>query len=302
MGSVSNCLAKNLESFGDQVEIYLSQEVDEIKLDESDNGLMSKGVLLKNGTFIESDCIFSNCTPRITFEKFLKSYNLEKSQDNQVAKFIKRIKNINYESGTMKINLAVNKLPNFTADPNLFDNKPMPHHQCTIHFNCENMQLLDEAFLQAKQFNRPSETPMIEMVIPSSLDPTLAPKGSHVVLLFCQYFPIDRKTNVESRKKYADIVLNSIEKYAPGFKDSIIGIDILTPLDLEKTFGLTGGNIFHGAMPLNQLFINRPVSGWSSYKTPIKNLYLAGSGAHPGGGVMGAPGRLAALEFLSNIN
>lgn len=302
MGSISNCLAKNLKSFGDQVEIHLSQEVDEILLEESDHGLMSKGVLLKNGIFIESDCILSNCTPRVTFENFLKSYNLEKSQDNQVAKFIKRIKTINYESGTMKINLAVNKLPNFTANPNLSDNKPMSHHQCTIHFNCENMHLLDEAYLQAKQFNKASETPMIEMVIPSSLDPTLAPKGSHVVLLFCQYFPIDRETNGETKQKYADIVLNSIEKYAPGFKDSIIGKDILTPLDLEQIFGLTGGNIFHGAMPLNQLFINRPVSEWSSYRTPIKNLYLAGSGAHPGGGVMGAPGRLAALEFLSNIN
>ncbi|RNA16878.1 pyridine nucleotide-disulfide oxidoreductase domain-containing 2 [Brachionus plicatilis] len=287
MGSVSDCLAKNLESFGDQVEIYVSQEVDKIELEESDQGFRSKGVLLKNGAFIESDCILSNCTPRITFEKFLKSYDLEKSQDDQVASFIKRIKNINYDSGTMKINLAVNKLPNFTANPNLSHNKPMPHHQCTIHINCENMQLLDDAFLEAKMFNRPSETPMIEMVIPSSLDPTLAPDGSHVVLLFCQYFPIDRENNAQSKQKYAEIVFNSIEKYAPGFKDSIVGIDILAPFDLEQTFGLSGGNIFHGAMPLSQLFINRPVSGWSSYKTPVKNLYLAGSGAHPGGGFNG---------------
>lgn len=301
MGSISNCLAQNTKSFGDKIEIYLSQQVSEIKLEQSNDSLKSKGVLLKNGMFIESDYVLSNCTPKITFENFLKEYNLDKHEDNRVANFFKRIKNISYESGTMKINLAVNKLPNFTANPNINENQPMPHHQCTIHINCENMQLLDDAYIEAKRNNKPSQMPMIEMVIPSSLDPTLAPPGSHVILLFCQYFPIDRSTNSVTKEKYAQIVFDSIEKYAPGFKNSIVGKDILTPFDLEQTFGLTGGNIFHGAMPLSQLFINRPVSGWSSYKTPISNLYLAGSGAHPGGGVMGSAGRLAALECLSSL-
>ncbi|CAF0707112.1 unnamed protein product [Brachionus calyciflorus] len=301
MGSISNCLAQNTKTFGDQIEIHLSQEVSEIKLENKENNLKTKGVLLKNGKFIESDYILSNCTPKVTFEKFLNEYNLEKSDDKKVSNFFKRIKNINYESATMKINLAVNQLPNFTADPNLRGNTPMPHHQSTIHINCENMQLIDDAYTEAKSLNRPSQTPMIEMVIPSSLDPTLAPKGSHVILLFCQYFPIDRLNNSETKEKYAQIVFDSIEKYAPGFKKSIIGKDILAPYDLEQIFGLTGGNIFHGAMPLSQLFINRPVSGWSSYKTPITNLYLAGSGAHPGGGVMGSAGRLAALECLTNL-
>lgn len=303
MGSISRCLAHNANSFGDKIDIFLSQEVSEIKLEETNGNISSKGVLLKNGKFIESDFVLSNCTPKVTFLDLLKKYNLNKHEDKEVSNFFKRIQNINYESGTMKINLAVNKLPNFLADPNQKDHSsPMPHHRCTIHINCENMKLIDDAFNEAKNLNKASTTPMIEMVIPSTLDPTLAPKGSHVVLLFCQYFPIDRETNEVSKEKYAKLVFDSIEKYAPGFTNSIIGKDILTPFDLENVFGLTGGNIFHGAMPLNQLFFNRPVSGWCSYKTPIENLYLAGSGAHPGGGVMGSAGRLAALECLSVLN
>lgn len=302
MGSISKCLAQNTKSFGDKIEIYVNQEVSEICLDQKGDKIKSKGVLLKNGNFIQSDYVLSNCTPETTFNQFLRKYNLKKHQDLEVANFFKRIDNIDYESGTMKINLAVNKLPNFKADPNVNENTLMPHHRCTIHINCENMKLIDDAYIEAKHLNKASSTPMIEMVIPSSLDPTLAPKGSHVILLFCQYFPIDRQTNDITKEKYAKLVFDSIEKYAPGFTNSIIGKDILAPFDLEKVFGLTGGNIFHGAMPLSQLFINRPVSGWSSYKNPIKNLYLAGSGAHPGGGVMGSAGRLAALECLSSIS
>lgn len=304
MGAISNCLATNAKSFGDQIEIYLDQEVDKIILEDHNNceNIHSNGVLLKNGKFIESDYVLSNCTPRVTFEKFLKSYNLRDHEDNSISNFFKRVEKINYDSGSMKINLAVKKLPNFIADPNMNgDSVPMPHHRGTIHLNTESMQLLDTAYNETKLSNKPSSKPMIEMTIPSSLDPTLAPKDHHVVLLFCQYFPMDRENPDQSRDKYANIVFDSIEKYAPGFKDSIIGKDILTPYDLENIFGLTGGNIFHGSISLSQLFINRPVSNWSAYRTPIKNLYLAGSGAHPGGGVMGSAGRLAALECLNSM-
>ena len=301
MGSISNCLAKNAKSFGDQIEIFLSQRVEKIELDAN---LRAKGVLLDSGKFIESDYVLSNCTPHVTFKQLLKENNLSKHSNQDVANFFKRIDNISYKSGTMKINLAVNKLPNFIADPNESENKLMPHHRCTIHINCENMKLIDDAFNEANLHNKPHKTPMIEMVIPSSLDPTLAPKGSHVVLLFCQYFPMaaSKEENEVLKEKYSKLVFDSIEKYAPGFTESIVGKDVLTAFDLEKTFGLTGGNIFHGAMPLSQLYINRPVSQWSSYTTPIKNLYLAGSGSHPGGGVMGSAGRLAALECLKTIN
>lgn len=303
MGSISKCLAENAKSFGDQIDIFVSQEVSEIKLKKQDKGEAMKveGVLLANGKFIEADCVLSNATPHVTFNKLLQTYNLENSKDQDTGEFMRRVKNIQYESGVTKINLAVSKLPNFKADPTVDENVPMPHHRCTIHFNCENMGLIDEAFKDAKYHGIPSRKPMIEMVIPSSLDPTLAPKGAHVILLFCQYFPNHIK-DAKAKEDFSNAIFDCIEQYAPGFKSSIIGKDVLVPNDLENIFGLTGGNIFHGAMSLNQLFINRPVSGQYSYNTPIEGLYLAGSGAHPGGGVMGSPGRLAALECIKSFN
>jgi phytoene dehydrogenase-like protein len=255
-------------------------------------------------TSIEADYVLSNCTPHVTFEKLLSEYNLAESKNDDISGFFKRIRNINYESGVIKINLAVSRLPDFTADPNISPNKPMPHHGCTIHFNCENMNLIDSAYQDAKYRNLPSTKPMIEMVIPSSMDPTLAPKGSHVILLFCQYYPKAKDPVLDAtlKQEFALSVYNTIEQYAPGFKQSIIGQDILSPTDLENIIGLTGGNIFHGAMTLNQLFINRPVGNYGSYNTPIDGLYLAGSGSHPGGGVMGSPGRLSALLCLNKLN
>ena len=284
MGSVSNCLAYNSKTYGNSVEIYTSQEVSKIVIEKQDSKNKVKGVETKDGIFIEADYVLSNATPHVTFKNLLSGYNLDKSEDLETKTFFKRIENIKYDSGVMKINLAVSRLPNFLADPNIRLNEPMPHHQCTTHINCENMNLIDEGFQDAKFRNLPSRTPMIEMVIPSSLDKTLAPKDAHVILLFCQYFPLEsEKSDLKAKERFFNSVINSIEKYAPGFKDSIIGKDILSPLDLENTFGLTGGNIFHGAMPLNQLYINRPVSGWCNYDTPISGLFMAGSSNHPGG-------------------
>lgn len=300
MGSISNCLAANAKSFGDSIEIHTNQEVSQLKLKEIDGRLQTEGVVLSNGKFIQADYVLSNATPHVTFSKLLNHYNLENHPHEQTQTFIRRTKNIQYESGVVKINLAVSRLPNFKADPNIKENEVMPHHRCTIHLNCENVNLIDEAFKDAKYKGIPSQKPMIEMVIPSSLDPTLAPKGAHVILLFTQYYPNNLKDN-ETKEAYFNRIVDTIEEYAPGFKNSIIGKDVLTPNDLENIFGLTGGNIFHGAMSLNQLFINRPIAEWSSYNTPIKGLFLCGSGTHPGGGVMGSAGRLAALECLKHL-
>ena len=163
MGSISKCLAKNAKCFGDQIEIYTSQNVKKIELiNETSENLTVKGVLLSSGKFIESDFVLSNCTPQVTFNKLLNGQNLKNHSNENVRNFFKRIDNISYESGTMKINLAVNKIPNFLADPNSSENKVMPHHQATIHINCENMQLIDDAFREAKLFNRASTKPMIE--------------------------------------------------------------------------------------------------------------------------------------------
>ena len=165
MGSISECLALNAKSFGDQIEIFTSQNVKEIVIEnENADEPKTKGVLLASGKFIESNIVMSNCTPHVTFNKLLSKYSLKNHSNDKVANFFKRVDNISYESGTMKINLAVSRIPNFLADPNSTDNKIMPHHQTTIHFNCENMQLIDTAYNDAKLFKRASSKPMIEFV------------------------------------------------------------------------------------------------------------------------------------------
>ncbi|KAG7164129.1 Pyridine nucleotide-disulfide oxidoreductase domain-containing protein 2-like [Homarus americanus] len=195
--------------------------------------------------------------------------------------------------------VAVKSLPDFKANPNNRKDTVMPHHRCTIHLNCEKTQLLEEAFRQASAGLIP-DNPMIEMTLPSSCDPTLAPPGCHVALFFTQYVPYTRADgrswNEETKTEYGNKIFNIVEEYAPGFKESIIGYEVLPPPELERVFGLTGGNIFHGSMSLDQLFISRPSPTQPSPFTPIDGLLLCGSGAHPGGGVMGAPGRLAALS------
>ncbi|MED6271535.1 Pyridine nucleotide-disulfide oxidoreductase domain-containing protein 2, partial [Characodon lateralis] len=197
---------------------------------------------------------------------------------------------------------AVDKLPNFLASPTP-DDKPGPQHQCSIHLNCENVDILEAAYKEAKN-GRPSARPMVEMTIPSVLDPTLAPSGCHVVSLFTQFSPYHiegKEWTEQDREAFADTVFDWVEQYAPGFKTSVVGRDILSPPDLERIFGLTGGNIFHGSMSLDQLYLARPLPSLSDYRSPLKGLYLCGSGCHPGGGVMGSPGWNAALTVISDL-
>ena len=194
--------------------------------------------------------------------------------------------------------------------------KPEGHHGATIHLGAESLQDLETAFNETLISNQPSKIPMIEMTIPTAFDKSLAPPGQHVATLFIQwtpysYFKEDLKfpgRHLQRKTDFADRVLDIIDTYAPGFKNSVVGMDILTPPDLEYIFGLTGGNIFHGAMSLDQLYMTRPTTLHSSlagcsggYRTPIKNYMLCGSGSHPGGGVMGSPGRNAAIAALEDI-
>lgn len=256
------------------------------------------GVVLEDGTEIKSKCVLSNATPKVTFEDLLPSGMLP-------AEFEKDLKGLDFKSPVTKINVAVDRLPNFTAIPNVRENEPGPHHSCTIHLNCESVEILDNAYAAALQGELP-DRPMIELCIPSSVDPTLAPEGHHVLSLFTQYTPYhlsnDRQWDDETKKIYAEQVFNAVEDYAPGFKESIVGVDILPPPDLERIFGLTGGNIFHGALSLDQLYLARPFPWCSGYRTPFQGLYLCGSGAHPGGGVMGAPGHNAAQVVKKDIS
>jgi len=215
---------------------------------------------------------------------------------------VDRISHLDVSSGVTKINVALDKLPNFKALPNSSDDAG-PQHRGTIHL-CKDLQHIEEAYRDSL-LGKSSERPIIEMTIPSSLDKTVAPSGKHVAQLFVQYTPyhLSQGSWVDPRTKevFADRVFDVIEEYAPGFKKSVVGRDILSPYDLETIFGLTGGNIFHSAMGLDQLFWFRPAPGFANYRSPIQNLYLCGAGTHPGGGVMGACGRNAARRVLKDF-
>ncbi|KAJ7325092.1 hypothetical protein JRQ81_018112 [Phrynocephalus forsythii] len=291
MGALSQALAHAASALG--AEIFTEKRVAQIL---SSDG-KARGVCLQDGTEVKSRLVLSNASPQHTFLDLT-------SQEFLPPEFVRRISQFDTRSAVTKINVAVDQLPNFLAAPNAGDNHPLPHHQCSIHLNCEDMGIVQQAFEDACQ-GRPSHRPMIELCIPSALDPTLAPPGCHVISLFTQYTPYtlagEKQWDDQERDAYADRVFDCIEAYAPGFKASVIGRDVLTPPDLERIFGLPGGNIFHGAMSLDQLYFARPLPSYSSYRSPIQGLYLCGSGTHPGGGVMGAAGRNAARIALGDF-
>jgi phytoene dehydrogenase-like protein len=214
--------------------------------------------------------------------------------------FVDSIKGIRFKSGVIKINAALNGLPDFTCLPGT---QLGPQHKGTIHI-APTMQYMEKAFEDAKH-GYPSESPVIEMTIPSTLDPSVAPPGKHLMSMFIQYAPYHRKDgkvwNADTNKEFATRVFDIISEYAPNFKSLVDDYQVLSPVDLENQFGLTGGNIFHGEMTLDQLFFMRPLPKYANFKTPIRNFYLCGSGVHPGGGVMGAPGYLSAKVVLKDM-
>lgn len=287
MGAISEAIAKSAREHG--VDIELNCSVKDIIVDNN----VAKGVRLEDGTELFGNTIISNCVTHTTFTKFIDPKILPKD-------FVEEVESIDYTSATFKINVAVNQLPNFKCIPTI-DNQPGPQHRGTVHF-VETLEQIEEAYMEAK-LKRPSKRPVIEMTIPSALDNTLAPPGQHVVQLFTQYAPYELEEGKSwddkgRREEYAESVFNVIEEYCPGFKKSIIGTDLLSPLDLERVFGLKGGNIFGGSIRLDQLYWARPVKGYSRHETPIKNLFLSGCSTHPGGGVLGAPGRNCANVIL----
>ncbi|KAG6766813.1 hypothetical protein POTOM_027987 [Populus tomentosa] len=260
-----------------------------------DSGTVN-GVLLADGTEVLSPIVLSNATPYKTFLELVPNNTLPDD-------FTRALKYSDYSSATTKINLAVDKLPQFQCCK-LNHPDAGPQHVGTIHIGSESMEEIDLACQDAVN-GVPSRRPVIEMTIPSVLDKTISPPGKHVINLFVQYTPYKPSDgswgDSAYRESFAQKCFSLIEEYAPGFSSSIIGYDMLTPPDLEREIGLTGGNIFHGAMGLDSLFLMRPVKGWSSYRTPLQGLYLCGSGTHPGGGVMGAPGRNAAHVVLQDV-
>ncbi|XP_033042333.1 pyridine nucleotide-disulfide oxidoreductase domain-containing protein 2 isoform X2 [Trachypithecus francoisi] len=273
MGALSDAIASSATTHG--ASIFTEKTV--VKVQVNSEGCV-QGVVLEDGTEVRSKVVLSNTSPQITFLKLTP-------QEWLPEKFLEKISQLDTRSPVTKINVAVDRLPSFLAAPNAPRGHPLPHHQCSIHLNCEDTLLLHQAFEDAMD-GLPSHRPMIELCIPSALDPTLAPSGCHVVSLFTQYTPYTlaggKAWDERERDAYADRVFDCIEVYAPGFKDSVVGRDILTPPDLERIFGLPGGNIFHCAMSLDQLYFARPVPLHSGYRCPLQGLCLCGSGAHPG--------------------
>jgi phytoene dehydrogenase-like protein len=279
-GAISNAIADAAREAG--VEIRTEAPIEKILLS---NG-RATGVVLKNGDEILGNIVSSSVDPRLTFTKMVGEEHLP----NDFCDDLKRYK---YRGSSGKVNLALSGLPNFKSMPG-----EGPHLRGAISIS-PGVDYMERAYDDAK-YGKFSRRPYIDMVIPSLTDPSVAPPGKHVMSCFVQYAPYNLKEGSwdEKKEEFGNTVVDTIAEHAPNIKDLIIDRQVLTPLDLEREFGLSEGNIFQGELTLEQLFFLRPVPGWAQYKTPIKNLYMCGSATHPGGGIMGAPGRNAALAML----
>ncbi len=246
------------------------------------------GVELEDGTEIGARAVLSNADPVVTFLRLTPPEALP-------ADFRDRVRAIDFSSAAVKVNVGLSELPDFRACPG---SAPGPHHRGTIHVS-PTLDYIEEAYADAHA-GRPSRSPVLEITLPSVLDDSLAPPGCHVMSMFVQYGPYaltDTTWDVE-RERFGDRCLEILAEYAPNVARSVVFREVLAPPDQERIFGLTGGNIFHGAMTQDQLFSMRPVPGYADYRTPVEHLYLCGAGTHPGGGVLGACGRNAAREVL----
>jgi phytoene dehydrogenase-like protein len=285
MGAITQAMARAASSCG--VEIETSAPVREVLIEKD----RAAGVVLASGRVIRSTAVAANVDPKRLYTALVPAGALD-------AAFLRRMRAWRCGSGTFRMNVALSELPSFAARPG---REAADHHTAGIIL-APSLAYMDRAFCDARTLGW-SREPIIEMVIPSTLDATLAPPGAHVASLFCQHVAPqlpDASSWNDHREQVADLMIETVERYAPGFKASVVGRQALTPLDLEQLFGLTGGDIFHGALTLDQLFWARPALGYADYRSPLKGLYHCGSGAHPGGGVTGAPGHNAARAIISD--
>jgi phytoene dehydrogenase-like protein len=286
MGGISNAIAAAARERGAQ--IRTNAEVTQILVKSGE----AVGVVLRDGTEIRGRRVASGADAHVTFLKLLGGRDLPDD-------FLAAVRSIDYSSASLKINVSLSELPDFKAMPGT---EPGPQHHGTIHIS-PTMDYIERAYDNAK-YGCPSEYPIIEATIPSVLDDTLAPPGKHVMSMFTQYFPYKLAPGLslqEEKEKYAERCFDLMNEYAPNFRRSVIGRQVLSPADLERRFALTGGNIMQGAMTLSSLGFMRPVPGYADYRTPIRGLYLCGAATHPGGGVMGACGYNAAREILRDM-
>jgi phytoene dehydrogenase-like protein len=247
------------------------------------------GVALESGEEIEAGHVLATTDAKVTFLDLLEPGTLDPGFEAEVRRF-------RFRGSSGKVNLALDGLPSFTSLPG-----PGEHLRGAISFS-PSLDYMEQAYDDAKS-GRFSRRPYVDMVIPTLVDPRMAPPGKHIVSCFVQYAPyhLAEGTWDEQREAFGDAVVDTLVERAPNIRDLILHRQVLTPLDIERTMGLTEGNIFQGELSLEQLFFNRPVPGWARFRTPVRSLWLAGSSAHPGGGIMGAPGRLAALAVLADI-
>jgi phytoene dehydrogenase-like protein len=281
MGAITQAMARAAREHGAEIETETG--VREVIV-ERDRAV---GVILDNGATIRAKYVASSVNPKLLYTRLVPAQALP-------SEFLARIERWRNGSGTFRMNVALSALPSFTALPGNGD-----HLTAGIILG-PSLAYMDRAWQDARAHGW-SREPVVELLIPSTLDDSLAPTGQHVASLFCQHaapqLP-DGKSWDEHREEVADLMIATVDEYAPGFSASVIGRQILSPLDLERQFGLLGGDIFHGALTLNQLFSARPMLGHADYRGPVSGLYHCGSGAHPGGGVTGAPGHNAAQVIL----
>ena len=279
-GALSNAIASAAKEFG--AEIRTEAAVQQIIV----KGGRAVGIALENGDELYADAIASGVDPKRTFLGFLNPSDLPPD-------FYQSIKRYKIRGSSGKVNLALDALPRFSSLPD-----DVAHLRGAISIS-PSIEYLERAFDEAK-YGEFSRRPFMDILIPSMIDPGMAPPGKHVMSIFVQYAPFDLRGgwNDHRREAFGDAVIDTLAQHAPNLKDIILHRQVLTPADLEDSFGLTEGNIFHGELALHQLFFLRPVPRWAQYKTPVRNLFLCGSGTHPGGGVCGAPGRLAAKCML----
>ena len=283
MGAITQAMARAAREHG--AEIELDAGVREVIVE----GGRAIGVILDNGETLRAKYVASSVNPKLLYTQLIPSGAL-------APEFLDRITHWRNGSGTFRMNVALSTLPSFTALPGDGD------HLTAGIILAPSLGYMDRAWQDARAHGW-SREPVIEVLIPSTLDDTLAPPGQHVASLFCQHVAPqlpDGKSWDDHRDEVADLMIATVDKYAPGFAASVMGRQILSPLDLERQFGLLGGDIFHGALTLNQLFSARPMLGHADYRGPLRGLYHCGSGAHPGGGVTGAPGHNAARVILGD--
>jgi phytoene dehydrogenase-like protein len=286
MGAITQAMAAEAKRLG--VEIDTDCEVAKVCVD----GRGVQGLQLSDGRVIEGGCVVSNLNPKLLYLKLIDESALD-------AEFLQRIRAWKCASATFRMNVALAELPDFSCLPG---STAREHHQSGIII-APSLRYMEQAYFDARTHGC-SRAPVIEMLIPSTVDVSLAPPGRHVASLFCQHFNPELPNGLDwddIKEAAADLVIETVTRYAPNFKNAVLGRKVLTPLDLERDFGLVGGDIFHGALTLDQLWSARPVLGFADYRGPIERLYMCGSGTHPGGGVSGMPGHNAAREIVRDF-